>query len=318
MKKNIILMAILPIITLFTPGNTLAQQTNSEKEYYMSTSFHEPADEGLRLLYSEDGIHWDSIPGTWLTPQIGDKIMRDPSIWKGPDNIYHMVWTIAWKGNNGFGYACSKDLIHWSEQKRIPVMDHIKGTYCVWAPELFYDDVKQQYLIVYSSLVNDSTCTGRKMEHGDYHRLYYVTTRDFKNFSQAKVFYDAGYSCIDGIIVKRGNSDYVLVAKDNRKANSNLRIAFSEHAEGPYTLPLSKPFTGIFAEGPSVSKVGDEYYIYYDLYRRKIYGASKTKDFLNFSDETQHVSFPKGHKHGTTFKAPASVVENLLKHAVKQ
>ena len=71
----------------------------------MSTSFHEPADEGLRLLYSEDGIHWDSIPGTWLTPQIGDKIMRDPSIWKGPDNVYHMVWTIAWKGDSGFGYA---------------------------------------------------------------------------------------------------------------------------------------------------------------------------------------------------------------------
>ncbi|KAA4030245.1 arabinosidase, partial [Bacteroides ovatus] len=29
----------------------------------MFTSFHEPADEGLRYLYSEGGIHWDSIPG---------------------------------------------------------------------------------------------------------------------------------------------------------------------------------------------------------------------------------------------------------------
>jgi len=25
------------------------------KDYYMFTSFHEPADEGLRYLYSEDG-----------------------------------------------------------------------------------------------------------------------------------------------------------------------------------------------------------------------------------------------------------------------
>lgn len=317
MKKNITFQAILLALFLFISGNITAQQNGSEKEYYMSTSFHEPADEGLRLLYSEDGIHWDNIPGTWLTPQIGDKIMRDPSIWKGPDNVYHMVWTIAWKGDSGFGYACSKDLIHWSEQKRIPVMDHQKGTYCVWAPELFYDDVKQQYLIVYSSLVNDSTCTGRNMEHGDYHRLYYVTTRDFKEFSKAKVFYDAGYSCIDGIIVKRGTNDYVLVAKDNRKANSNLRIAFAKSAEGPYSIPLSRPFTGIFAEGPSVSKVGDEYYIYYDLYRRHIYGASKTKDFSTFTEETQHVVFPKNHKHGTTFKVPASVVENLLKASAR-
>lgn len=41
------------------------------KDYYMFTSFHEPADEGLRYLYSEDGIHWDSIPGVWLKPELG-------------------------------------------------------------------------------------------------------------------------------------------------------------------------------------------------------------------------------------------------------
>ena len=32
------------------------------KDYYMFTSFHEPANEGLRYLYSEDGMHWDSVP----------------------------------------------------------------------------------------------------------------------------------------------------------------------------------------------------------------------------------------------------------------
>lgn len=39
----------------------------TEKEVYLSTSFHEPATEGLRFIYSEDGIHWDSIAGVWLT-----------------------------------------------------------------------------------------------------------------------------------------------------------------------------------------------------------------------------------------------------------
>lgn len=29
----------------------------TEKEVYLSTSFHEPATEGLRFIYSEDGIH---------------------------------------------------------------------------------------------------------------------------------------------------------------------------------------------------------------------------------------------------------------------
>lgn len=318
MKKTIFLSVItLTLITILCCPKAKAQQTvtTTDEEFYMSSSFHEPADDGLRYLYSSDGLHWDSIPGTWLTPELGAKIMRDPSIWRGTDGTFHLVWTIAWKQDTGIGYASSKDLIHWSKQKRIPVMDSVKNTYSVWAPELFYDDVKQEYMIVFTALVNDRTCSGRRNEHGDYHRMYYVTTKDFNSFSKPKLFYDAGYSCIDGVIVKRGANDYVLVAKDNRKANSNLRVAFAQQAEGPYNIPLSAPFTGIFAEGPSVSKVGDTYYIYYDLYRRFIYGATATKDFIHFTDVTNLVSFPEGHKHGTTFKAPASIVKNLLNTA---
>lgn len=315
MKKTFTLLAGAAMLLSSTFFQTARAQSadTAVTEYHVSSSFHEPADAGLRYIYSKDGIHWDSIPGTWLAPELGDKIMRDPSIWRGPDGTYHLVWTIAWKHDTGIGYACSKDLIHWSEQKRIPVMDKVKSTYSVWAPELFYDDVKQQYLIVYTAQVNDGTCTGRRNENGDYHRMYYVTTRDFNTFSEPRLFYDAGYSCIDGIIVKRGTNDYVLVAKDNRKANSNLRVAFAKQAEGPYSIPLSQPFTSIFAEGPSVSKVGDTYYIYYDLYRRFTYGASMTKDFIHFTEATGLVEFPKDHKHGTTFKAPASIVEALLK-----
>ena len=244
--------------------------------------------------------------------------MRDPSIWRGEDGTYHLLWTIAWNGDTGIGYSSSTDLIHWTPQRRIPVMDSIRHTYSVWAPELFFDDTKGEYMIVFTAQVDDKTSTGRRNEHGDYHRMYYVTTRDFVAFSEPRLLYDAGYSCIDGVIVKRGEGDYVLVAKDNRKANSNLRVAFSRRPEGPYTLPLSRPFTGIFAEGPSVTKVGDTYYIYYDLYRRHIYGASTTKDFIHFTDVTSNAAFPAGHKHGTVFKAPVSTVEALIRASQKK
>ena len=46
--------------------------------------------------------------------------MRDPSIAQGGDGTYHLVFTSAWKGTKTFGYASSKDLIHWSEQKNHP------------------------------------------------------------------------------------------------------------------------------------------------------------------------------------------------------
>lgn len=315
--RTLLLGACLCVSFLPAAAQT-ATTSADEGEYYVSSSFHEPADEGLRFIYSRDGLHWDSIPGTWLAPELGDSIMRDPSIWRGEDGTYHLVWTIAWKGDTGIGYSSSTDLIHWTPQRRIPVMDSIRHTYSVWAPELFYDDTKGEYMIVFTAQVDDKTSTGRRNEHGDYHRMYYVTTRDFVAFSEPRLLYDAGYSCIDGVIVKRGEGDYVLVAKDNRKANSNLRVAFSRRPEGPYTLPLLRPFTGIFAEGPSVTKVGDTYYIYYDLYRRHIYGASTTKDFIHFTDVTSNAAFPAGHKHGTVFKAPVSTVEALIRASQKK
>ncbi len=282
-----------------------------EKELYVFTSFHEPADEGLRFLYSEDGIHWDSIAGSWLKPEIGQNIMRDPSIVRGKDSTYHLVWTIAWKGDTGFGHASSKDLIHWTEQKRIPAMDNIPTTQNVWAPELFYDDVNDRFMIIYASCVVDKHFDLGVEDETNNHRLYCVTTKDFETFSEPELFYDPGFSCIDAVLVKRAPQDYVMVLKDNTRPNRNLKIAFAKNAEGPYTPP-SEAFTETFVEGPSVEKVGDDYYIYFDVYAKKIYGAMKTRDFIHFTDVTDSVRVPAGHKHGTIFKAPESVVKNLI------
>ena len=285
-----------------------------EDDIYMFTSFHEPADEGLRFLWSEDGIHWDSIPGTWLKPELGMNIMRDPSIVMGPDSIYHLVWTIAWKGDTGFGYASSKDLINWSAQRRIPAMDSVMSTQNVWAPEIFYDDERESFLIVYASCVVDARFDRGIEDENNNHRLYYVSTKDFITFSQPELFYDPGFSCIDAVIVKRGPHDYVMVVKDNTRPNRNIKVAFAESPEGPYSQP-SDAFTESFTEGPAVVKIGEEYYIYYDTYRKFIYSAHKTKDFLNFTEVTDSVSVPKGHKHGTIFKTPRRVVNNLIEHS---
>ena len=43
------------------------------KDIYVSTSFHEPATEGLRFIYSYDGVRWDSIQGVFLRPEVGSK-----------------------------------------------------------------------------------------------------------------------------------------------------------------------------------------------------------------------------------------------------
>ncbi|HUC82204.1 MAG TPA: glycoside hydrolase family 43 protein [Flavisolibacter sp.] len=276
----------------------------------MFSTFREPATDGLRLAYSYDGYKWTDLDTVLLRPKVDSNVMRDPSIVQGPDGNYHLVFTSAWKGTKTFGYASSKDLVHWSEQKTVPVMQHEPTTVNVWAPELFYDDEREQFIIIWASTVPFRFEKGQEDEYNN-HRMYYVTTKDFQTFSETKLFLDPGFSVIDCVIVKRGKDDYVLVLKDNTRPNRNIKVAFASHPLGPYSK-VSEPFSPLFTEGPTVTKVGDDYLIYYDQYRDKIYGAMKTKDFLTFTDATKEVSLPQGHKHGTIFQVKKKELKRLI------
>src|SRR5574337_170814 len=209
LKRNII---IVFSIVLFASCN--------QKAYLFST-FREPATAGLRLAYSYDGYHWKDFDTVFLRPSVDDKVMRDPSIVQGPDGTYHLVFTSAWKGSKSFGYASSKDLIHWSDERSVPVMQYEPTTVNVWAPELFYDDENKDFIIVWASTIPYRFPRGQEDEDNN-HRLYYTTTKDFKTFSDTKLFLDPGFSVIDAEIVKRGKNDYVLVMKDTTRLYSNM------------------------------------------------------------------------------------------------
>ena len=216
------------------------------KDIYVSTSFHEPATEGLRFIYSRDGIRWDSIEGVFLRPEVGaQQVMRDPSVVKGPDGTFHLVWTSSWRGDRGSGYSSSKDLIHWTPQRFIPTgMD--TTTVNTWAPELFFDDVRQQFLIVWASCV-PGRFPDYQEDHKNNHRLYYMTTRDFRKCSKTQLFYDPDFSAIDATLVKRGKGDYVMVVKDNSRPMRNIKVAFASSPYGPWS-EASEPFTESFTE----------------------------------------------------------------------
>jgi len=283
-------------------------------EVYLFTSFHEPADKGLRMLYSKDGYDWKDLDTVLLQPSVGNqKVMRDPSIAQGADGVFHLVWTSSWRGDKGFGYASSKDLVHWSEQRLIPVMEQQPTTVNVWAPELFYDDDGKQFIIIWASCIPQRFERGIE-EDSNNHRMYVTTTKDFKTFSPTKLFLDPGFSVIDAVIVKRSMKDFVLVLKDNTRPERNIKVAFADNPLGPYTK-VSKSFTDNFTEGPSVVKVKDEWLVYYDSYRKKTYDASSTKDFIHFDTINNKIRIPQGHKHGTIFSAKRRIVNNLLKYS---
>jgi hypothetical protein len=282
---------------------------------YLFTSFRGDGETGLHFLYSGDGYRWHEMPGVFLKPEVGlHRLMRDPSLVRGPDGVFHLVWTTGWRDDRGFGYAQSKDLVHWSQQRFIPVMEHEPTTVNVWAPEIFYDAAKNRFIIAWAS-----TIPGRFPENGEprdnNQRMYFTTTRDFQSFTPAELLLDPGFNVIDGVVVPLA-SRHALVLKDNSRNVFNLRIAFGESPVGPWA-DVSPPFTGRYTEGPAVLRLGDEWVVYFDCYRARYYGAMKTKDFKTFVDVSSEVVFPEGHKHGTPLVASRKDLDNLLTATLK-
>ena len=304
--KKIIIILIVSFSILSCSGS---------KDAYIFTSFREPATEGLYLASSEDGYHWKDLGGAYLKPEIGNsetKIMRDPSIVRGKDGVYHMVWTTDWKGGNGFGYASSKDLIHWSKQEYIPVMKHEPEVVNVWAPEIFYDDERDQYIIFWASTIPYRYPKGQEEEKNN-HRMYYVTTKDFKTFSNTKLFIEPGFSVIDCVLLKRDKNDYVLVLKDNTRPMRNIKVAFAKTAFGPFEN-ISEPFTDHLSEGPTVLHKDNYWLIYFDNYGAKNYKAVKTFDFKKFEDVSSQIQLPEGHKHGTITRISKKTLNHLIEN----
>ena len=302
-----LLSLVLPLATAF------AADTNSA---YLFSFFREPNGEaGLQLATSTDGLNWIEIKSPagkpFIQPEVGGKLMRDPSLALGPDGVFHMVWTTSWGRPPVFGYASSRDLIHWSEQRAIPVMGDAPDAKNVWAPELFYDAEKQQWLIFWAS-----TIPGKFPEtenSGDNnHRIYYVTTKDFTNFSPTKLFYDGGFNVIDAMLLP-ANGKFYLVVKDETKnpVKKDLHLAVGDHAEGPFGK-AGPAITGDWVEGPAAIQIGTEFYIYFDHYGNpKYYGAVKSPDMKHWQDISTTLSFPKGFRHGTVLRVPEVIVKNL-------
>jgi hypothetical protein len=284
--------------------------SNADDCVFLFTSFQNNGEKGLQFLHSKDGYSWQRVPGYFLTPHVGTgQLMRDPSLVRGPDGTFHLVWTAGWKNDQGFGYAHSKDLLHWSDQRFVPVMAHEPTTVNVWAPEIFYDERAQRFIICWASTIPGRFADGRE-PHDNNQRMYFTTTRDFETFAPAKLFLDPGFSVIDGTILQTAKS-FVLVLKDNSRTKMNLRVAFADSPVGPWR-DVSQPLTQQFTEGPSVLKLGNDFLIYFDAYRQGAYGAIKTRDFKSFTDITQQVSFPAGHKHGTVLQIPKTILDHLL------
>lgn len=315
--KKLINLILLSVLLFSCGGKQQTAEVEVAKPVYLFSYFKGNGD-GLHLAYSRDGLKWKALnnDSIYLEPEIGkDKLMRDPSIVQDEEGTFHMVWTSGW-WDQGIGYASSKDLKTWSQQMNIPVMEKFEGTRNTWAPELFYDKEDETFYIFWASTIPGAfpDLPTSESEKGLNHRQYYVTTKDFKTFSDTKLFFEPGFSVIDGAILDKDGIYYFFVKNENSSpAEKNIRVVANDK---PYGFPVmvSKPITGDYwAEGPAPLQVGEYIYVYFDKYRDHKYGAVRSKDMKVWEDVSDSIVFPAGVRHGTAFTVSEDILNGLIK-----
>jgi hypothetical protein len=286
-------------------------------ESYVFSFFRGNGEAGVYLALSEDALSWREANGgkPVLVPQVGGKLTRDPSVCRGPDGVYHMVWTSSWK-DDGFGVAHSTNLLDWSAQRFVPVNETEPKARNTWAPEIFYDGESEQFVVIWATTIEGLFPeTQVKGDGGLNHRIYAATTKDFNTWSPKRLFYDGGFNVIDAFLFKK-DGRYGMIVKDETKEpkpEKNLHVVWSAGGVMGSWGKAGPAFTDnreAWAEGPAVIRAGGRWLVYYDKYNKGGYGAVETQDFVTFAPVS--VALPAGIRHGTVFNVDAETARKLM------
>ncbi|WP_406036116.1 family 43 glycosylhydrolase [Nocardioides sp. NBC_00163] len=292
----------------------------------------------LAASRGNDPLHWDELNGGQpvLRSQHGDKGVRDPFIIRSPegDKFYLIATDLKIYGNGDWDAAQrsgsryieiweSTDLVNWSEQRHVRVSSPQAGN--TWAPEAYYDEGIGAYVVFWASKLYDE----EDPDHaGNTHnRMVYVTTRDFRTFSEPQVWIDPGYSVIDSTVVEHEGT-YYRFTKDERnntsttpcskfiveeKATSLLDLDWSFVAECIGKATADNP--GIDrGEGPTIfkSNTEDKWYLFIDEFGGRGYVPFETTDlesgFFRISSDYQLPSRPR---HGTVLPVTKAELDRI-------
>lgn len=303
---------------------------------YLFTHFKEkitPDGEQVYFGISRDGINWEQVNGgnPILTSTMSQKGCRDIEIVRLHTGgfvilttdlciAYHFDenYNVDWKKMNSQGSKklCmwkTDDLVNFSEQKLIYFGRDDFG--CLWAPEVFFDEENEEYLIHWGSTVKEDNFTHMS--------IYCCKTKDFETFSEPELYFTKDNEILDSHIVKVDDT-YHLFYKNSSNPPMNMH-ATSKNLYGPFehdkdfeeymTAEIDKP--GAY-EAPTTFTLPDgRWCLLLDFFgcAKEDMGyvpfvSSKPGDAkLRKSEET--LSFPYGFKHGRVIEITDEEYERL-------
>ncbi len=219
--------------------------------------------EQVYFSVSKDGLNWNDLNDgkPVLVSKIGEKGVRDPFIVR--DEVNNKFYLIAtdlrieagkgWEAASGAGSRNlivweSFDLVNWSEERAVTV--GVENAGCVWAPESVYDKEKEAFFVFWASRIK------LEKDESSKQRIYAAYTRDFKEFSEPFVYFEAENHVIDSTIVWEDGWYYRFTKDETTKT---IRLDRSKNLAGKDYEKVSSPVLDNFfgLEGPECYKLPD-------------------------------------------------------------
>jgi beta-xylosidase len=285
-----------------------------------------------------DALHWDETNGgkPILTSSMGTKGLRDPFVIRSPEgDKFYMIATdlsigsgTSWDSSQRQGSQYlevweSYDLKNWSEQRHVKVSPSTAGN--TWAPEAYYDQSIGAYVVFWASKIYAETDPGHTA--GVANKMMYSITRDFRTFTEAKVWNDPGTSVIDSTVIKDKDT-YYRFTKDEAGVSGCVDI-MEEKSKNllAVDLPETKPRnwsllsscigknagTGA-VEGPTAFKSNTEekFYLFVDEFggRGYIPLESTSLETPNWKLSTNY-QLPASPRHGTVLPVTQTELDAL-------
>lgn len=206
---------------------------------YLFVHFTGESENGEQIYFSlsKDGLHYEDVGDAKpvLTSDIGTKGVRDPFILRNRlDGFFYIIATDlriyanpSWddavhRGSKSIVIWKSKDLLNWSKPWTVDVPLSFIGN--AWAPEAFFDDKRNEYMVFWASF---------RMKDGkdNKHIIYRAQTKDFVHFSDPYEYIERSCSVIDTTIYKAENIYYRFSKDEDSKG---ILIDYCDDLQGDF------------------------------------------------------------------------------------
>ena len=283
---------------------------------------NEPENESINFALSSDGYRFKPLNGNepLLFNELGTKGIRDPFTFRAQDGSFYIIGTdmrseAGWNSNHALCIWHSDDLVNWEQYPLIDMLDYgLEGTCRAWAPEVFYDEEKEMYMIYWANCQHKEST-----DEWTNTVMWYAYTKDFKQLeTPPQILYapPCKKDAIDADIIYNDGTYYMYYKDENEKF---ICYVYSDKLEGPYKEPEKKNIT-LFdeaTEGCCMYKIhgSDDKLLIMDSYGEGRYVMQRTTDYVNFEKVPEDEYFLDfSPRHGSMLAISEEEYDRLVEH----